>query len=147
MRKSLKTAGALALTVGVSLASTLAAPAPASAQGYYDYSRDACRHEKSNNTTAGAVIGGLGGAIIGNSVAGRGDRTAGTVVGGALGAAVGAGVGSSTTDCNDDRRGYDYRRYDYDRDRYDTNRGYYDRDGEWRANPYPYGRDAYDYGE
>jgi hypothetical protein len=50
-----------------------------------------------NNAGAGAVIGGVMGAIIGSSVAGSGNRGAGAVAGGALGAMTGAAVGSSTS--------------------------------------------------
>ncbi|MEO5938120.1 MAG: glycine zipper 2TM domain-containing protein, partial [Sphingomonas sp.] len=42
-----------------------------------------CR--RSNGTT-GLVVGGVAGALVGNSVAGRGDKLLGTVVGGAAGA-------------------------------------------------------------
>lgn len=45
----------------------------------------------------GALIGGTGGAVLGNAVAkaAGGSRTAGTVIGGALGAITGAAVGDS----------------------------------------------------
>jgi len=55
-----------------------------------------------NNAGAGAVIGGVMGAIIGSNVAGSGSRGAGTVAGGALGAMAGAAVGSSTTPTRSD---------------------------------------------
>ncbi len=41
----------------------------------------------------GAIIGGLAGALLGNSIAGRGSRTLGTLLGGAAGAAAGSAIG------------------------------------------------------
>ena len=49
------------------------------------------RCRRSNGTT-GLLIGGAAGALIGNQVAGRGDRLLGTVIGGAAGALVGREV-------------------------------------------------------
>jgi hypothetical protein len=54
-----------------------------------------CMAQRANNTAAGAVIGGLLGALVGGGLAGRRDRGAGVVVGGAAGAITGAAVGSS----------------------------------------------------
>ena len=115
MQGPLTRAAILALATGASLASATALPTAASAQDYNSYQ---CNRERSGNTVAGAIIGGIAGAAIGNSVAGRGDRGTGTVVGGALGATVGAGVGSSSTRCYDAPSRYDYQRRDYD-SRYD----------------------------
>jgi hypothetical protein len=56
-----------------------------------------CMAERANNTAAGAVIGGILGAIIGGGMAGRYNRGAGVVVGGALGATAGAAVGNSAS--------------------------------------------------
>jgi hypothetical protein len=42
--------------------------------------------------TAGTLIGGAAGALIGSQVAGRGDRTLGAVLGGVLGAVIGNSV-------------------------------------------------------
>lgn len=47
------------------------------------------------NTIGGAVVGGLVGGILGNAVAGRGDKTLGTVAGAAVGAVAGGAVGRS----------------------------------------------------
>jgi hypothetical protein len=54
-----------------------------------------CVAERANNEAAGAVIGGILGALIGSGAAGRYHRGAGAVVGGALGATAGAAIGAS----------------------------------------------------
>jgi len=53
--------------------------------------------DQRNNAAAGAVIGGVLGAIIGSGVAGRGNHTGGALVGGALGAMAGSAIGASST--------------------------------------------------
>lgn len=58
--------------------------------GYYQ-----CR----DNGTGGAIIGAVAGGLLGNSVAGRGDRTTGAVLGAAVGALAGHAI-----DKNDGRR-------------------------------------------
>ncbi|HEY5410853.1 MAG TPA: glycine zipper domain-containing protein [Caulobacteraceae bacterium] len=120
MQRPQKGVAILALMAGASLMSLTALPSTAAAQSSYDYRYSDCRQQQAGNTVAGAVVGGLAGALIGRSVAGRGDRGAGTAVGAGVGAAVGAGVGSSSTNCSDDRSRYDYQRdgsysYDYSR--------------------------------
>jgi Ni/Co efflux regulator RcnB len=47
----------------------------------------------------GAVVGGAIGALAGNRIAGRGDRTAGTLIGGGLGAIAGAAIDINTDKC------------------------------------------------
>lgn len=70
-------------------------------QGYSDaYNRWAgryCVDQRNNNAAAGAVIGGVLGALVGSGVAGRGNHTGGAIVGGALGATAGAAIGSSSS--------------------------------------------------
>jgi hypothetical protein len=79
-------------------------------------------------TVAGAGVGGL----VGNTVAGRGDKLLGTVIGAVAGGVIGNQVAKPSGDC---RHAYGY---------YDTNsrwhatgvssadaRGFYDRDGQW----------------
>lgn len=62
----------------------------------YNYrSREKCR-----DGDGGTVVGAIAGGLIGNSVAGRGDRTLGTILGGALGAVAGREIDRS------DRPGY-----------------------------------------
>jgi hypothetical protein len=54
-----------------------------------------CVRREQNQTAAGAIIGGVLGAVIGSSVAGRHDRGAGAVVGGGLGAIAGGAIASN----------------------------------------------------
>ena len=57
-----------------------------------DWSQRYCTRAHSN-AGAGAVIGGLFGALVGSSVTGRRDRGAGALVGGIAGAAAAFGIG------------------------------------------------------
>jgi hypothetical protein len=65
----------------------------AAAQGWFQAN---CIRQEQNRTAAGAIVGGILGAVIGSSVAGRHDRGAGAVVGGALGAVAGGAVANSS---------------------------------------------------
>ena len=74
------------------------APDPQQDQRYEAYAEDwAARNcvKSSGNTAGGAVIGGLFGALLGSSIAGRHDRGAGALMGGIAGAAGGAAIGSA----------------------------------------------------
>jgi uncharacterized protein YcfJ len=55
-----------------------------------------CIAQRENSTAAGAVIGGILGAIVGGAAAGRYDRGAGIVAGGALGAVAGGAIGNAS---------------------------------------------------
>jgi len=59
------------------------------------WARVNCVREREQNQAAGAVIGGVLGAIIGSQAAGRHERTEGAIVGGALGAMAGSAIGAS----------------------------------------------------
>ena len=83
MRKILLIAGLLA---GAALPSLAQAQVPPGC----------VRHD---NRTAGTVIGGVAGALVGSQVAGRGDRTAGAVIGGVGGAIVGNQLAGSSVRC------------------------------------------------
>lgn len=48
---------------------------------------------ENENTTAGAIIGGIAGAIAGRSVSGDGDKTKGTIIGAVVGAGAGTLIG------------------------------------------------------
>lgn len=66
------------------------------AQRYSEWSAENCVNQRNNNAAAGAIIGGVLGAVIGSNAAGRHDRTGGAVVGGALGATAGASIGANS---------------------------------------------------
>lgn len=115
-----------------------------------DWSARNCIKARSN-ATAGAVIGGLFGALLGSSVAGRHDRGAGAFIGGVAGAAGGAVVGDSTRDntspgcppgyvVRNDAPTFVYG--GYDAPYYYAAPGWYRPwvfyDGRWSYRPYPY---------
>ncbi|NIJ34449.1 glycine zipper 2TM domain-containing protein [Sphingomonas oligoaromativorans] len=50
------------------------------------------RHRCRDGTT-GTIIGAIAGGLLGNAVAGYGDRTAGTIIGGGVGALAGNAIG------------------------------------------------------
>lgn len=60
------------------------------------WSRANCVRQEQNRTAAGAIIGGVLGAVIGSSIAGRYDRGAGAVVGGGLGAIAGGAIANNS---------------------------------------------------
>ena len=73
-------------------------PAGARYDGYDSAAREAwladCRQRLSSreNGAGGAVIGGVVGGVAGNRIAGRGNRSVGTVAGAAVGAVAGAAI-------------------------------------------------------
>lgn len=82
-----------------------AAPAARAEDDRYAYEAEQwaarnCVAQRANDTAAGAVIGGILGAIIGGGLAGRYDRGAGVVTGGALGAIAGGAIGRSNAEQN-----------------------------------------------
>lgn len=56
--------------------------------------RTYCRH---SDGTTGLIVGGVGGAVLGNSIAGHGDKTLGTVLGGVAGAFGGRAIDRANT--------------------------------------------------
>lgn len=55
-----------------------------------------CRSRHGNgNKVGGAIVGGVLGGVIGHEIAGRGDKTLGTVAGAAVGAVAGGAIGAS----------------------------------------------------
>lgn len=115
MMKQLSLIGA-ALAMG---ATTLAPVTPASAQRYYHpreyrpayrghdryYQRHYRQHYRDyrrcrDNGDGGTIIGAIAGGLLGNTVAGRGDRTVGTILGAGVGALAGRAIDRS------DRPGY-----------------------------------------
>ncbi len=98
------------------------APAPYGDPAWRERCEADMRSSRERGQVAGAIIGGAAGAVVGNRVAGRGDRLAGTLIGGGVGALGGAAVGSAVAggpqdECRallahsdyDDRYADDYR--------------------------------------
>ncbi len=72
-------------------------PAYAEQQARYaQWAAQNCASQHNNNATAGAIFGGVAGALMGFSLAGWAARGAWTLFGGTMGAALGSVVGSST---------------------------------------------------
>jgi uncharacterized protein YcfJ len=136
-------------------AGAVATPSLAQDYGYYGYDNGYCQAQRHDNGAAGAVVGGVLGALLGSSVAPHhANRAGGAAIGAVAGALIGNSVARSGSSCD---RGYNsyayaqptysygyaqpygvsydyaYRGYDrdrgYDHDRYDRDRQ--DRDG-WR---------------
>jgi uncharacterized protein YcfJ len=109
------------------------------------FAQDYCHEHRQSNGTAGAVVGGLAGAVLGSQVAGHGARTEGSVIGGIAGALIGNSIGRSSAKCD----GYGYYDGRYDHGRYYSapaySSGYYNNrydgryDGRYGYNGY-YGR-------
>lgn len=88
--------------------------------------------ERSNNRVAGTVVGAGIGALLGSAVAGRHDRGTGAVVGGLGGAVIGNQAAKGSADCRHAYGFYDNNGNWHANDvaRSDA-RGYYDRNGVW----------------
>lgn len=87
---------------------------------YAPYANTSCERRRSNNSTAGTIIGALAGAAIGSNVAARNARTEGAILGAVVGGAIGNNVGKSTARC--DNTGY---YYSYDQTYPYREQGYY----------------------
>lgn len=130
-------AGVMALGTAAQVQAQPAPPYTAySGNGYY---YDPCRRDANQRGTAGALIGGGMGAVIGSNAAARNARTEGALLGGLLGAIAGGVVGNKTAACTSGayydappppappRTSYNH---DDDRDAYADRSGYRDRDDE-----------------
>ncbi len=102
-----------------------------------------------DNTAAGAVIGGVFGALLGSGLSGRHDHGTGALVGGLAGAGAGAVVGSSSSHATSPGcpPGFVVRRdapeFVFDGGPYyyaapDWYRPWYFYEGRWLYRPYPY---------
>ncbi|MDX2236101.1 MAG: glycine zipper domain-containing protein [Hyphomonadaceae bacterium] len=125
-----------AMLAAAAVAAVLGAAAPAAANDYHDrrgYEVERCQDQRNSRTAAGAVIGGVLGAVIGNNVAGNGARGEGAVLGGVVGAVAGGAIARRSADC-DERHARGYDPYGYERG--------YRRDDELLGGPTPagYGR-------
>ncbi|HXA38061.1 MAG TPA: glycine zipper 2TM domain-containing protein [Phenylobacterium sp.] len=76
------------------------------ADRYSRWAQQYCVDRRNNNTAAGAIIGGILGAVVGSNVSGRGSKTGGSIIGGALGAVAGGAIGSNSANSADCPPGY-----------------------------------------
>lgn len=87
------------LAVASVAAAAFALPATASASDY----------RKCNDTEAaiaGGLIGGSLGTVLGEEIAGRGDKTEGAIAGALIGGIIGAAIGDGASDCEKEGRIY-----------------------------------------
>ncbi|WP_337188392.1 hypothetical protein [Phenylobacterium sp.] len=154
--------GAFALAAAIVLPAGVASAQPyggAYGPGSPGYNYDPCRRDANQRGTAGALIGGGMGAVIGSNAAARNARTEGALLGGLLGAIAGGVVGNKTAACTSEYGGgYPASsRYEpaplpplpppaassgyYDRDAY-ADRAADARDDAWRHREAPYRTDS-----
>jgi hypothetical protein len=69
-------------------------------RSYRGYDRSYRARQKCNDGDGGTIVGAIAGGLLGNTVAGRGDRTIGTILGAGVGALAGRAIDRS------DRPGY-----------------------------------------
>ena len=103
MSKSTATKALLAAAAAMAMIGA-AAGAQAQPYGYNGfgasaYSYDACKRAQTERGTAGALVGGGMGAVIGSNAAARNARTEGALLGGLLGAVIGGTVGNKSAAC------------------------------------------------
>ena len=84
-----------------------AAFVPSLAQAQSQDSRQRCLEQKHDNRVVGTVLGGIGGALLGNAIGEHGGREGGTILGG-LGGAV-AGHEIAKRNCGETRAAHDCR--------------------------------------
>jgi hypothetical protein len=69
-------------------------------RSYRGYDRSYRARQKCNDGDGGTIVGAIAGGLLGNGIAGRGDRTLGTILGAGVGALAGRAIDRS------DRPGY-----------------------------------------
>ena len=69
-------------------------------RNYRGYNRSYRARQKCNDGDGGTIVGAIAGGLLGNGIAGRGDRTVGTILGAGVGALAGRAIDRS------DRPGY-----------------------------------------
>ena len=93
--------------------------------------QSSCERQRSGRvvgTVAGAGIG----AVLGNVIAGQGDKTLGTVIGGVGGGILGNQITKPDADCKHALGYYDKQnRWHASAIEANNARGYYNRDGDW----------------
>lgn len=89
------------IMAGVATVSAFCIAPQAQAQSYGGgYTTDAhCEQQRQQRALWGAVIGGVGGALLGREVAARNARNSGTILGGLAGAGAGAAIGHNSANC------------------------------------------------
>ena len=97
MRPMITAVAAFALLAAAAPSGVYAQSAPVQ-----DFGRgDICKQQKQDAGGKGALIGSLGGALLGRTIAAKGHKTAGTLLGAAAGAGVGYAVGQGSVTCID----------------------------------------------
>jgi uncharacterized protein YcfJ len=110
MRKFAMMGAALLSAATMSMAT--AQPSFAQRSGYYDShhrwhsykkhqtsNRVNCERERQRASNKGAVVGGIGGAVLGSAVAGHGAKTEGAVIGGVGGVLAGRQIAKKDHRC------------------------------------------------
>lgn len=100
------------------LAAAAFAVAPAASAADYRKCKD------TEAAVAGGLIGGSLGTIIGEEIAGRGDRTEGAIAGAVIGGIIGSAIGDGASDCEKDGRIYRNGRYVGNHSHSHSTRGY-----------------------
>lgn len=67
--------------------------------GRYWWGDNGRMHCRRDDGTTGLIVGAVGGGVLGNMIAGQGDKLLGSVIGGALGAVLGKEIDSGNVRC------------------------------------------------
>lgn len=96
------------------------------------YANRSCE-DRGSNRVIGTVGGAAAGGVLGNVIAGRGDKTEATIIGGVIGAVIGNQVTKSNRDCAHAYGYYDENnRWHATGNSRTSSNGYFDRNGEWQ---------------
>jgi hypothetical protein len=122
----MKVAAISGAVIAALAAGSIATPTLAQDYGYAGYDgRDACQARQHDNGTAGAVIGGIAGVLIGSNLAAHhGGRAGGAAIGGVAGALIGNSIGRSAASSSCDGYSQGYYSSGYETRGYDARYGY-----------------------
>jgi uncharacterized protein YcfJ len=84
----------------LSMAAVIAAPAFVAPQMASAQTYESCREQQRRSANKGTLVGGLGGALLGGTVAGNGAKTEGAVLGGVVGAVAGHQIAKKNARCS-----------------------------------------------